>query len=131
MLHWTIEIDYTTGDTFGSEDITGSSVGYCWKDKELAIEALKSIEEHYELYQLGDDRYYRWRPERKKELDARKKELKARPWYDKQLTYSIKVQGNDGETTHISAFWCGYFETLNAARVVSIDPDADRMEFRP
>lgn len=130
MSHWTIEIDYTTGNSFGSEDIYGEEVGYCWERKEDALTALSAIKEHHELYDLKNDYRYRWRPEYKDDRDKRVDELKKRPWYD-DSTYSIKVPDNEGGTTVISPFWCGYFERLIEARVEARDPDLNEMVFRP
>lgn len=131
-MNWTIEIDYTTGSSFHTEDCTGEEVGYVWERKEDAIAALKDIEEHYELYKIRDDRAYRWHPEKKDEIEARRKELKKRPWCAKQYTdHSLLVIDNDGERRNIHVFWTGYFETLNEARVVSVDPDLNDMVFRP
>jgi hypothetical protein len=87
-MSWTIAITYETGDSFGNETIYDEEVGYAWDTEEGAEAALEAIEAHYNKYLDGD------------------------------RSYSFDVTGNDGKKQTIHAFWCGYFERLEEAKIV-------------
>ena len=83
-----IEIDYTTGNSFGSER---SKEPLCnpVTTLEMAKENLKRIKKHY--LECADN-----------------------PNYDKR--YDLVLLIDDGERK-ITPFWIGYFETLHGAKV--------------
>lgn len=91
-----IEIDYTTGSSFGSERITNESVGIVTTSLEKATENLKRIRDHYKRYRGSEN--YGYHDE----------------WYE------ISLLTDDGERK-VRAFWIGYFEKLHSARIVGND----------
>lgn len=124
MARYTIAIDYTTGDSFGSERST-EHVGCSWADIDKAKEALRRIQAHYTAYRDGRREY----TAEKKFIEAIRKE----PWFWAEdgcelWKYGLLVEKDDGSTQQISAFWCGYFETLHAAEVVADEPEAHDMK---
>jgi hypothetical protein len=128
---WTIEVDYTTGSSFHSEEIYAEQIGPCWEKKEDAVAALKEIAEHTEFLDLTENRHY-YGPLTKKEREARIKELKKRDWYDEQYHSVVLMLRHDtGERKYQSAFWAGHFETLHEARVVAVNNEEDECVFRP
>lgn len=92
MTMYDIEIDYTTGDSFGSERIEGESVGIVTSDLDKAKENLRRIKAHYEKYACDSDT-----------PDER---------------YELALLTDEGERT-IFPFWTGYFETLHGAMIVT------------
>lgn len=123
-MAYTIEIHYQTGDSFGSHDET-EEVGCVWEDKAQAQLALSYIKEHYELYKQMSG----WDP-KVKEKDIHKI-VKTKPWADEKIEYwkySMRLPVGD-KTQDVSIFWCGYFETLHGAKIISVGDDADSFEF--
>jgi hypothetical protein len=88
-----IEIDYQTGDSFHTEEITGESLGIVTSDLDKAKENLKRIKERYIKNRGGE--------------------------YDESLLTLL----TDGENRVIHPFWEGYFETLRGARITAEDSD--------
>lgn len=89
-----IEIDYMTGDSFGSERVKELAC-IITSDKEKAKENLKRIKDHYVNH--SDDADYGKRR-------------------------SLAVLSDQGERT-IVPFWIGYFEILYGAKVVALEDD--------
>lgn len=112
---YTIEVHYTTGNSFGSHEET-DQVGYAWNDIELAKKALQDIKEHYQFYHGNE---------------CTNKPAKNKSWcIDCEWpAYRLKVLGNDNKYHIISAYWIGYFESLISANVTS--EDEDDMEYIP
>lgn len=136
---YTIEIDYTTGNSFNSEDITGERIALCWEDKELARAALKVIQEHYELYQ--EKQSCSWSSKRTRTNEQIFKEVKKKDWYrpnpndswavkEDHWPYCCYVKMDDGQYRKMDAFWIGYFESLHEARVVCDEDDQDKVTFQ-
>lgn len=94
MNLYDIEIDYTTGDSFGSERKTELLCNPTSINN--AKENLKRIKEHY---------------------------VRCKDNYNTDERYELELVTNEG-TRKISPFWIGYFETLHGAKVVvDEDPD--------
>lgn len=91
---YSIEIDYTTGNSFGSERLQ-EEVGIVTTCIDKAKENLKRIKYHY--LECSDN------PNCGKQ-------------YDLELLYDEGVK-------NITPFWIGYFEELHGAKVTSNDPD--------
>lgn len=99
---YTIEITYQTGDSFGSNEET-DIVGYSWDSLDNAKESLQRIKEHYSYYQSKNSRF---------------REKVDKPSHYKD-DYSVVIVGNyKDKVEEISAFWCGYFETLYEAKII-------------
>lgn len=108
---YTIEIDYETGSSFGSERRI-EEVGWEWKDLNKAKESLRRIKEHHKACRT---RKYDHRDTGPKERWSTKKE----GW-----EYSVIIEDDDGNPAKIAAFWEGYFETLYSAEIlIAEDPD--------
>ena len=128
---YTIEVNYGTGNSFGSEDVT-ENVNLVWASKDLARKALKCLSEHYKVYSSsGYSRLSR---------EQQQKQLSQYSWYKPDLLsyqsvweFSCFVELDDGSfrTLNVSS-WCGYFETLYSAKVVLYsgeDEDEDKVIF--
>ena len=114
---YTIQIDYHTGDSFGSSEEVGE-VGCVWKSKELARKALANIKEHYELYEEANNNH--WTKPARKHAEI-EKEVKTKSWYvDKYWQHSLLVEKDDGTMQQISSFWTGYFERLHKAEIIKL-----------
>lgn len=100
-----IEIEYVTGNSFGSTQETGS-VGILFNTLEAAKEALRAIKEHNEFF------------------DERKGNKKSDAYWfvdnkDPFLSeYSLFLKNDDGELVKVGCFWRGYFEHLLWASIV-------------
>jgi len=123
---YTIRITYGTGDSFHNSHGNVSDVGAVWEDLEEARVALKYINEHHSA--CSD---YNWRRPR---VPEHYKKFKHKPWYDKDckkdwdFCYTLMVPVN-GVSTKISAFWHGYFETLEMAEIVLTEDNRDCIRF--
>lgn len=115
MMQYQIEVFYRTGDSYGSHDAS-TVLEMTWKDLDKAKDALKRIKEHYAWYQFKNDPEYMRRPKA------------SEPEWHKSEKYDaiVKVVLDNGKEVKFSAPWCGYFETLISAKILSGDPD---MEF--
>lgn len=119
-MNYTIEVTYTTGNSFNSEEVT-DNINLAWNDLELAKQCLKHIKEHYDLYcefnQSG------WSRDRKndeilKDADSR---IWARGESDPYYLSDLYAECDDGDWRQVSTnMWCGYFETLHSAEIVTI-----------
>ena len=107
-MMYTIEITYRTGNSFGSHEEV-DIVGYSWDSLDNAKESLKRIKEHYLYYRSKNSRY---------------KEKVNKPDHYKS-DFSVTIMGNDkNKIEEISAFLCGYFETLYEVKIIE-DEDND------
>jgi len=108
-----IHVDYETGDSFGHED-TYTVLPFVWKNVDIAKENLKRIREHYEYYKAKNKVQYG------KRIDTNV----IKPKYcDAKYEFSFSLLLDDGtESENICASWCGYFETLYGAKIIS-DPE--------
>lgn len=129
---YTIKIDYSTGDSFNTYD-TDTTLSGEWT-LEVAKENLKRIKSHYTLYQNRNNYYSMGMQVKGKDiLEDAKKEV----WfYSDDNTYGIweyclNLLENDGSVKKYDTCWIGYFERLISARVISITPEDDEMNFTP
>jgi hypothetical protein len=144
---YTIKIIYDTGDSFHQEDgVEDFLAYYCpttykritmeWNDKEKAKQAIKAIKEHYDYYKAINGRWME-----KKEIEDIIKNAKKSKWacYDKMglgvggkrtkkekivrnpSEYKLMLELDNGERVEGHCFWCGYFESLVGADIVSKD----------
>ena len=111
--YYTIQIYYTTGDSFGSETTT-DTIGMVWKDLDKAKLALKYIQLHYDIVSE-----YKYKP-----LGNIREALCKPYWLYEDLDYwerCLNVENDEGEVQTISCFWVGYFETLHGAKIIKED----------
>src|SRR5688500_5033675 len=109
---WTIQIDYKTGDSFGSHNET-SQLGISWENLDRAKEALEHIRQINEI-ERNDD----WRED---------PDFAALPYYGE---HSIMLPLDDGTEHKHSTFWKGYFEHLLKAQIVVVER-TDDMVYEP
>jgi hypothetical protein len=108
-----IEIFYETGDSFSKHD-EYSNIGLTWDKLDIAKENLRRIKEHYEWYDYENSYMSRYKEEK----------VKKPKCADKEYDFCIHLVTDDGEDCKVSAFWCGYFETLYSATIKeSKDPE--------
>lgn len=133
---YTIEIEYSTGNSYGTHQET-DSVEFVWETLDDAKEALRRIKEHHEYYTRirAAGRYagYHGSTDTQESLLA---EAKTKPWYvhsdyssKGMCDFSLIVPTSDPEHDRLSVFWIGYFETLHGARIVAVNKDDDGMSF--
>lgn len=108
-MEYTIEIHYSTGDSFNSYDCV-DQIAVTWKSYELAKGALRRLGEHYEWYIMDGKTWI---------FD----EIKIPKFSHDRHGFNVVL--DNGEEFWIGAFWCGVFESLRSARVVELtDKDA-------
>lgn len=111
---------YETGNTFGREDDEGI-LEYDWTKIEVAKENLKRIEEHYKYYEATYDGRYIRSQDDKKRIESIKDNSKDKGWYVAGNSCCLKLIGDSGEEWQIWAPWCGYFESLYGAEIITIE----------
>lgn len=100
--------EYTTGNSFGSEET--EDLIHEFESKEVAIAAMKRLQEHYKWYQWDDKeraiKYWNEKPVEE-------------PEWHKELEYNFQANYyNDlGNLVQMCAPYCGYFETLHSLEV--------------
>jgi len=114
-MAYQILIDYETGDSFNSERREGM-LNITWQNVDIAKENLVRIKEHYAWYDYMNDNYGQYKYKNK---------IPQRPaWHDNKHDFSVKLKMDNGGEMDMSAFWCGYFETLYGASIVE-EKDSD------
>lgn len=115
MKRYYIEIYYETGDSFSHHDET-SDLKLEWDDLDIAKDNLKRIKEHYAWYEKKND--YRF-------MNGKDNPQIEKPdCADKKYEFVIHLSTDDGKDCRISAYWCGYFESLYSAEIKEHDnPD--------
>lgn len=113
-----IKYYYRTGDSFHSED-TESFLEIEWKDLSVAKEALKRIKEHYKWY-----KYVEYGKTFSDDTVIEKPEWLKIDFDDKYTEHNlINLPLDNGKELQMWCPWCGYFETLYGAEIVSEDND--------
>lgn len=107
-----IKYTYQTGDSFHTEE-REDLLEYEWKDLDVVKECLKRIREHYKWYQSLENTY------------AFRKEYVGKPeWhnvkYDKRNEHCLmNMPMDNGNEVQFWPPWCGYFEHLHSAEIVT------------
>jgi hypothetical protein len=113
-MGYTIRIEYRTGDSFNSYEETQDLEGE-WKNLDVLEENLQRIKNHYEKYQTFD-------------YSNGKNWVKDMPVgcvysskYSHPDNYAMKLELLTDDRTPYAfvPFWCGYFEHLYSAEIVS------------
>lgn len=127
-----IEIEYSTGNTFGTHVTTNMIDDVVFADLESAKQALKIIAKHKEMCEGAKSSWRMSEKERAEKLA----ELARQPWavkseYSSDYEFQLKVPTSKDcqEWETIYCFWMGYFETLHEARIVSDDDDGMSISF--
>ena len=131
-MKYIIKIIYDTGDSFHTEKDCEEFLKLEWNDLDKAKQALKEIKDHYTYYLFMKREY----DADEKQQKAMQKKCRNEPWiYDKcSLSnkyeyefFNINLENDQGERVKEFVFWCGYFESLTGAEIISEDND---MSFR-
>ena len=109
-----IKYFYQTGDSFHTEDAK-DVLEIEWDDLSVAKESLKRIKEHYKWYQSLEHSWEDELPEPNWFNVTEKDELMRK--------YLINLPLDNGKEYQFHAPWCGYFETLYGAEIISEDDD--------
>ena len=107
-----IKIDYTTGDSFHTEE-TFTYLEGTFKNMETVEENIERIKNHYEYYQKYDDMW-------KKPAE---KTPKGVIWDKEWRAITLETVDDDGNLFTTMPDWMGYFETLNE---LSVETDTPR-----
>lgn len=107
-----IEIDYATGNSFGSERLC-EEIDIQWKNIDMAKESLKRIANHYEFYEENNGIYSD--PDMELPVGA--------VWDKKYRMIMLELVDDDGKPYLYSSFWTGYFETLYSAKIIADNKD--------
>lgn len=121
-----INIIYDTGDSFSRRDGLEQYLHLTWSDENKAKQALRDIKSHYHYYMIL---HKEWNADQK-DKDKAIKDAKNSKWavyYKKEKIpsdYSILLENDNSERVTERTFWCGYFEHLVGADIVSEDEDS-------
>ena len=122
MGKYSIEVSYQTGDSFGSQD-TSDVLEITWDNLEIAKRNLKAIKDHYEMYGKLNGYNFGSKDTRQKIVGQYSRE----PWFvndDRSHFHgSLKLEADNGNYMQLYAMWCGYFETLHGAEIITDDSD--------
>lgn len=111
-MKFQIEANYTTGDSFGSENVT-DVLEYEWQDEEIAKKNLKALSDHYRAYQWQENKGYTFQ-------DDPKIDYKNEWWYRELACFKDEVSSamwllmDDMTKIPFTCPWIGYFESLNS-----------------
>lgn len=136
-MEYELFVDYTTGDSFGYEEINGESMGVCFENRDVAKKALDFVKEHYDFYKRYDLAYYSSSAYARNHPEILTKEqlgdlAKTKEWYYDYETkgspgcwsFCIKLPvDNEGGTAVVGVPYTGYFETLRKAYVKKIEDE--------
>ena len=128
-----IEIEYSSGNTFGTHEEIREIDDVVFADLESAKQALKIIAEHKDMVEKCEGGWRNTEEMRK----AARAEIAKKPWavksqYSEDYSFSLKVPTSVDcqEWETIYCFWMGYFETLHEARIVDVGRDELSITFR-
>ncbi len=115
-MAYQIKYRYQTGDSYGSEELE-AILEFEWENIKVAKANLDRIEEHYKYYKALKGYGF---PQ--KTRDELYKDNKHFDWFvdTKDLhQYCLKVYTDGGSEIQFSAPWCGHFESLIWAEVIT------------
>lgn len=130
-----ILITYDTGDSFHQEYDVKGIIEIKTSNLDLAKENLQRIKEHYDFYKckcIFDKGYsFRWADKKEQEriLKVLEDAPKARWYVEKYAEVSINLLLDGNKNFRCGAFWCGYFEKLKSAEIVSDMPSDLKIVF--
>ncbi len=123
MNKYTINIDYTTGDSERSHRSV-EEVGMSWTNLDKAKLALKYIKAHYTAYLAEENPV--WENGSYRNFDVAT--IANEPWYygplfepDAQFRgwrNNVVIEKDDGTRFAISTFWTGCFERLHSGEII-------------
>lgn len=155
-MAYKIKISYRTGDTFKTED-TEDVLELDFENVDIAKANLQRIKEHYQQYENltsysfsknhtiweifswnRNKDWFVYQPKLYRISDncaldeIHKKEVGEGNWEyrpnDYHARYCINLKTDEGKDWQISAFWCGYFESLYSAEIIT-DNEGMKIQF--
>lgn len=124
-----IEIDYSTGNTFGSHDETRIIDDVEFADIESAKQALQIINKHHKM--CSELSSYGMKDADRKALLL---QIEHEPWavkseWSNNFEFEIKVPTSVGcqEWENVYCFWMGYFEHIQEARIVDANSEKNEL----
>jgi hypothetical protein len=151
MAKYRINISYRTGGSFGNSD-ENQLLELSWSDLDVAKENLLRIQEHYTMYRSINDSYSKKSKETEftenidkpwfvfvpklfcissnRAIDEKDKEKVGEgDWEYRPDDYyaenCLNLKTDSGNEMQMTAFWCGYFESLYSAEII---PDRSDMK---
>ena len=106
---------YRTGNSFGSEDCE-DILEYEWEDYKFAKESLQRIKEHYEWYESIEDHFGG-----SKQIPKWHNVSMPEKWMEDQKHHIINLRINETDEVQFWCPWCGYFEHLYGAEIITDD----------
>ena len=124
---YNIYITYDTGDSFNQQlNVIDVIEEIKWTSKAKAKEALKEIEEHYNIYMMLHNECNAGKEDKEKAQTN----MENAEWYGKKdHRIMMKLKGDDGKRVKVITFWCGYFESLISADIEG-EEDGMSINFR-
>lgn len=118
---YSIEINYTTGCSFSSEQRT-ENIDFKTESYDVIKKLLSYIKDQWILYKKHDNATY-------DEREAIEATFCTKEWFDSRSAfYCLRIVDENGVEHKIDTFWHGYFETLHSAKIV-MDEDEDEINF--
>jgi len=117
---YTIKAYYRTGDSFHSEDTTTNEGE--WNNLDIAKENLQRMKVHYD--------YYSYKNKFASMAMEKKWKNKPVPKYilEEHGMLLLKLKADNGKEYQIFPPWCGYFESLYGAEIITIDDGTMKFE---
>jgi hypothetical protein len=107
-----IKYSYRTGDSFHTEELE-NILEYEWEDLDIAKDSLKRIKEHYKWYE-GIESHSRF-----------SEKIPKPDWHNVNSEhvssehYLLNIKMDNGKEVQFWPPWCGYFEALYGAEIIS------------
>lgn len=131
MKKYVIKINYNTGDSFHQESDVVKNLELEFYDIGVAEANVQRILEHYKFYASLNKRFSPYYYKDQKEKKEIEKEALTKDWAAKnkkgtkyEYDFCLTLYTDEGNPWRLSAFWCGYFESLNFVEI-------DESTFKP
>lgn len=120
---YSIELTYTTGNTFGSDEVQ-RILDYEWDTEEKAINEMNKIRDHW----IYNKKLSSTHKQDEKKLLKTKAFMKE--WFKPgESDYILILKDNDGNNIELYANWLGYFETLHSTKVINTNQKETYIDF--
>jgi hypothetical protein len=120
-MKYKIKYCYQTGDSFNTE-VREDILEFDWDDLDIVKESLKRINEHYKWYSYNENYY------------SRREKVEKPDWHNVDTShvssehYLMNIRMDNGKEVQFWPPWCGYFESLHWAEIITEDSDM-KIEF--
>jgi hypothetical protein len=120
-MKYKIKYHYQTGDSFHTEE-REDILEFDWDDLDKAKESLKRINEHYKWYSHNENYY------------SHNEKVEKPDWHNVDTShvssehYLMNIRMDNGKEVQFWPPWCGYFESLHWAEIITEDSDM-KIEF--